>query len=311
MLQVRRTMRSAALAGILAAGMFGSAAHPAVAAAQRSFAAPKAAVEAMLAALRDNDEAALLQIFGDKNRDIIAPTDKVAARVDRRRLYEAAQEMWNLQPDGDDKRVVLIGPKAWPMAIPLVRDATGWRFDTDAGREELLNRLIGRNELEAVANCRAYVAAQQDYASVDRDGDMVLEYAQRLGSTSGSHNGLYWKAAAGEEESPFGPLVAEAAPYLEGRHKGDPYRGYYYRILTRQGAHPPGGAYDYIINGNMIGGFALIAYPADYGISGVMTFVVNQQGVVFQKDLGPQTTAIAGVIETYDPDDTWTPVADE
>jgi hypothetical protein len=196
---------------------------------------------------------------------------------------------------------VVLGAEEWPLPFPLVRDEDGsWRFDTAEGIEALLDRRIGRNELSAIAIANAYVDAQIEYAQADRDGDDVLEYARRLASSPGQRDGLYWQAAPGEDESPFGPLVQKAERYLDTVEPDDPIRGYYFKILTRQGENPPGGSYDYVINGNMLAGFALVAYPADYGNTGVMTFVVNHRGVIQQKDLG----AFTGM-DRYDPDDSW------
>ncbi len=277
---------------------------------QMTFDTPEAAVEALLEALKVNDETALLDIFGHEHRQLVMLTDKAAARANRRRAYDAAQEMWRLRDLGDDTMELIIGGEAWPMPIPLIKDRGGWRFDTEAGAEEIIDRRIGENELAAIRLCRTYLAAQLDYASQDRDGDQVLEYAQKIGSTPGKKDGLYWAASAGELLSPFGPLVALAGPYLEDRQKGDPFRGYRYKLLIRQGANPPGGAHDYVINGNMIAGFALLAWPADYGSSGIMTFLVSHQGQVFEKDLGDDTEGAANAIDTYDPDDRWTLVPD-
>jgi hypothetical protein len=281
---------------------------------QKVFKTPEAAVEALLEALRKNDDNAMLDIFGHEYKDFIVTTDKVAAREDRKRVYEAAQETKTLHSQSEEKRVLVIGKLAWPLPVPIVRGKSGWRFDTEEGFEEVLNRRIGENELNAIATAGAYVEAQVEYASKDRDGDEVLEYAQRLGSSKGKRDGLYWEVDqnSGEELSPFGPFVADAGDYLdlEGRKPGDPFKGYYYKVLTRQGENSPGGRYDYIINSNMIAGFALIAFPADYGSSGVMTFIVNQQGKVYEKDLGENTRFIANSLEVYNPDRTWTEVTE-
>ena len=184
--------------------------------------------------------------------------------------------------------MLLIGDQAWPFPIPLVKDKEAWRFATEEGADEIVNRRIGGNERNAIVVLRAYIDAQRQYASRDRDGDGVLQYALKLGSTPGRHDGLYWPAdaAKGEEPSPFGPLVAESAAYLKGHKEGDAYRGYHFRILTRQGKHAPGGAYSYVINGRMIAGFAMVAYPARYGDSGVMTFIVSNNGRIYERDLG-------------------------
>ena len=204
-----------------------------------------------------------------------------------------------------------LGNDAWPMPVPLVNRGGQWFFDAAAGKEEILNRRVGMNELAAIRVCHAYVESQRDYASEDRKGDGILEYAQHLRSSPGAHDGLYWHAEPEEEMSPFGPLIAEA--HSEGYHaenkilngNNSAYRGYVFKILTRQGSHAPGGKYDYIINGHMIAGFALIAWPAEWGNTGVMTFIVNQQDKVYQKNLGPKTAEIAASMTAYDPDPTW------
>jgi hypothetical protein len=207
-----------------------------------------------------------------------------------------------------------IGADGWPFPIPLVKQDGQWFFDTAAGAEEILNRRIGMDEIGAINVCHSYVDAQREYASQDRMGDGVLAYAQFLRSTPGTHDGLFWPTnQPGEELSPLGPLIAQAR--VDGYHRTAkmlndeqaPYHGYYFKILTRQGKHAPGDKYNYIINGRMIGGFALVAWPAEWGNTGVMTFIVNQQGNVYQKNLGIKTAKIAKAITTYDPDDTWTP----
>jgi hypothetical protein len=206
---------------------------------------------------------------------------------------------------------MIVGQEDFPFPIPLVRQNGSWQFDTAAGRLEVLQRRIGRNELSAIQACLAYVDAQNEYAEKDRTGAGAGVYAQRILSSAGAKNGLYWPAAAGQEESPLGELVAEAT--AEGYRKGAgrvPYHGYYFRILTKQGASAPGGALDYVVRGKMIGGFALVAYPASYRNSGVMTFLVSHSGEVFQKDLGPQTARLAERMRAFDPDDSWTKVSD-
>jgi hypothetical protein len=206
---------------------------------------------------------------------------------------------------------VILGRQAWPMPIPLVRSDKGWRFDTAAGIEEMIDRRIGRNELAAIDFARVYGDAQEAYAGEDHDGDEVLEYAQMLASTPGQRDGLYWPPGDDGEQSPLAAFAARAAEYLGYRQEREPYRGYQFRVLTEQGPTPPGGAYDYVINGNMIAGFALVAWPADYGNSGVMTFVVSHQGKIYQKDLGPDTASIAEAMTRYDPDGSWTEVEEE
>jgi len=277
---------------------------------QKVFKTPEAALDALLEALKKNDDNAMLDILGHEYKDFIVTTDKVAAREDRLQVYNAAQEFKSLQRQSDDKIVVVIGKLAWPLPVPIVREKSGWRFNTEEGFEEVLNRRIGGNELNAIATAIAYVEAQLEYASKDRDGDQVLEYAQRIGSSKGKRDGLYWEVDpnSGEEPSPFGPYVAEAKNYLKGRKPGDPYKGYYFKVLTRQGTTPPGGRYDYVINGNMIGGFALVAFPADYASSGIMTFVVSHQGKIYEKDLGENTDFAANGMHEHNPDNTWAEV---
>jgi hypothetical protein len=207
--------------------------------------------------------------------------------------------------------VLVIGDQAWPVPIPIVRAGDRWRFATAEGADEIVNRRVGGNERNAIYVLQAYLDAQRAYAARDRDGDGVLQYAQKLASTAGKHDGLYWPAdeAKGEEASPFGPLLAEGGAYAKGRVAGDPYRGYYFRILSRQGKSAPGGAYNYLINGRMIAGFALVAYPAEYGNSGVMTFVVSHNGKVYEKDLGKGSTAIGAKMTAFDPGAGWKEVA--
>ncbi len=272
---------------------------------QTYFQTPDSAVKALLKALRANDDKALLDIFGTKYAKQIVTTDRVAKGVNRMRAYRAAQEMLVWQKEQKDKLILVIGYEAWPVPIPLVKEAKGWRFDTAAGIDEIVSRRIGRNELSAIEVSSAYVQAQRSYASQDRDGDKVLEYAQIINSNKGKHDGLYWEAELDKEVSPFGPLVAEQSDYLEGRKPGDPFKGYYFKILSRQGNNAPGGRHDYVINGNMIAGFAMAAFPADYGTSGIMTFLVSHNGTVLQKDLGPDTPFLGRAMHAYNPDDTW------
>jgi hypothetical protein len=277
--------------------------------AEKIFASPDDAVKAFLGACKADDDRMLLIIFGPDSEDIILTEDREQASQNRKKLCERAGEKQLLQnlKDGSIKLLVL-GHQNWIFPIPLVKEGSGWRFDTEAGREELINRRVGMNELNAIACCRIYVKAQKIYASRDRDGDQVKEFAQRLGSTPGKKDGLYWPSDVGKEASPFGPLLAEKEGVLR---QEEPYHGYYFRILTGQGAHAPGGAYGYIINGHMIGGFALVAYPAEYGARGVMTFVVNQQGKVYQKDMGKDTVVLAEEMKVFNPDRTWKEVHGE
>jgi Protein of unknown function (DUF2950) len=278
---------------------------------QKTFGTPEEGVDALLTALKADDDTALLAIFGDQHRTLIVSPDRAAASANRAKAVAAMQTYRLLEEQGKDRRVLLIGDQAWPLPIPLVRVGERWRFATEEGEDELLNRRIGANERSAIKVLRAYLDAQKDYAARDRNGDGVLQYAMQLGSTPGKHDGLYWPAdaAKGEEASPFGPLIAESAPYLKGHRAGDAYRGYHFRILTRQGKSAPGGAYSYIINGRMIAGFAMVAYPAQYGESGVMTFIVSQNGKVFQKDLGRNSTEMGAKLVAFDPGAGWKEVS--
>jgi hypothetical protein len=282
------------------------------AAEQKTFATPEAAVDALMAALKADDDAAIVALFGDQYKDLVVSPDKAANSATRAKIVAAMQTMRVLDERGADKRVVLIGDQAWPMPIPLVKDKGAWRFATEEGADELVNRRIGGNERSAIHVLRAYLDAQRQYAAKDRDGDSVLQYAQKLGSSPGKHDGLYWPAdaAKGEEMSPFGPLVAESADYLKGHKEGDPYRGYRFKILTRQGKSAPGGAYNYVINGRMIAGFAMVAYPAQYGDSGIMSFIVSNNGKVYEKDLGRNSDKIGAAMTTFDPGAGWKELQD-
>jgi hypothetical protein len=284
-----------------AAALIWLALAPSAAAAQQTFDTPEAAVQALLDAVKNRDVDALSAIFGPEHMDELVGPDKVEAREGVEAFAEKAAVAHSLQPDGKGGMTLVVGAEAWPFPVPLIKDGNKWRFDTETGVEEIIDRRVGENELSAIAVLNEYVDAQVAYASQDRDGDDVLEYAQKIVSTPGKHDGLYWKSTDPDDVSPFGPFVAEAANYLEGRKPGDPFKGYYFQILTQQGEAAAGGRYDYIINGNMIAGFAMIAFPADYGNSGVMSFIVNHRGKVYQRDLGEQTDAIAPMIVEYDP----------
>ena len=296
----------AAAMGLIA---FAAVSPLAAAAAQKTFATPTAAVDALIAANRGNHIGKLLNILGPQSAELIYSGDPIADRRGRERFVAAYDKAHKLERDGDNKAILIVGEDEWPLPIPLIRTRARWRFDTKAGAEEILNRRIGRNELTVIEVCRAYVAAQREYATKNLGPDGSAEYAQHFMSTIGERDGLYWPVKAGEEESPLGPLIARArtAGYRPGTPhlKPRPYYGYYFRILTQQGQNAPGGARNYIVNDHMTGGFALIAYPATYADSGIMTFVVNQDGIVFQKNLGPDTAGIARQITRYDPDASW------
>ena len=291
-------------AAFIALLIFGSAQAETVK--QRTFASPEEAVKAFVEALKSNDVKALEAILGPGSRDLLSSGDPVADEAERERFLSRYGEKNRLEVT-EAKANLNIGNDDWPFAVPLVKKEGLWYFDTKEGREEILARRIGQNELSAIQFCLAYVDAQREYALKDRDADGLLEYAQKFGSDKGKKNGLYWEVKQGEEQSPLGPLaaVAQKQGYTTKREKPQPYLGYYYRILTGQGKNAPGGAYDYLVKGNMIGGFALVAYPAKYGSSGVMTFIVNHDGVVYQKDLGRNTEKTAQAMKLFNPDGTW------
>jgi hypothetical protein len=278
---------------------------------QQTFATPEAAADALMAALKADSDTSMLAIFGDDYKHLVIQDDRAAASANRAKIAASMQTLRVLREAGPDRRILLIGAEAWPMPIPIVRSGERWRFASELGEDELINRRIGANELNAIYVLRAFVDAQRAYASVDRDGDGVRQYAQKLASTPGKRDGLYWTAdaAKGEEMSPFGPLIAESAAYLKGHGPGDPYRGYRFRILTRQGPHAAGGAYNYLINGRLIGGFAMVAYPAEWGETGVMSFIVNHNGKVFEKDLGKDSAALGAKMSAFDPGPGWKEVA--
>jgi hypothetical protein len=298
-------MRILATATALLVGVLGiaSTSH-----AQKSFESLDDAVNALISAIRAADKKALVEILGAEGRPLVASGDDVADRAAFKRFVEDYDRAHRLE-GGSGKVVLYVGDDDFPFPIPLVPDGPHWFWDTDAGNEEILLRRIGRNELAAIQVCLAYVDAQREYYVRDRRGSGILEYAQRLASTPGKQDGLYWETRPGEPQSPLGPLVAQARaegyrrrPEASGR---TPYHGYFYRPLFAQGPDAPGGAYDYVVKGHMIGGFALVAFPARYGVSGIMTFIVSHDGVVYEKDLGPKTTQIAEAMKTYNPDGTW------
>jgi hypothetical protein len=280
---------------------------------EQTFAAPPEAVNALVTAATNHDTNALHLIFGPAGHELISP-DVVQATEEYNLFVQHLTEKTQLSTNSDSNVTLDIGADGWPFPIPLVKQDGQWFFDTAAGSEEILARRIGMDEIGAINVCNAYVDAQREYASEDRMGDSVLAYAQFLRSTPGTHDGLFWPTnQPGEVLSPLGPLIAQAR--VDGYHRTAkmlndeqaPYHGYYFKILTCQGKHAPGEKYNYIINGRMIGGFALVAWPAEWGNTGVMTFIVNQQGKVYQKNLGPKTVKIAKAMTAYDPDDTWTP----
>lgn len=274
----------------------------------RMFGTPEEAAKNLVDAARSGDKDGVTAIFGGDGADLVSSGDPVADDNDRRSFVDLADRQLRVERIDDRQAILVLGPEDWPFPIPLVRRDQAWVFDIEKGREELLDRRIGRNELAVLRVMEAYLQAQAEYASRDRDGDGLAEYAQKVRSEPGTFGGLYWQTGANEPPSPLGPLMADAR--AEGYHSGHaarpiPYHGYYYRILTRQGGSAPGGGYSYIINGNMIAGFALLAFPADYGASGIMTFIVSQQGKIYQKDLGAKTARIAARVNEYNPDSSW------
>ncbi len=312
-----RTIKSSFLLALwLSAAGFGAVAYPASAASvpavqQRTFATAAAAVAALIAANRADDLSALRGVLGPESGKLINSGDPVADARGRARFLAAYDEAHRLERDGRGDVILVVGREAWPMPIPLVRQRGRWHFDSKAGAAEILDRRIGRNELSVIEVCRAYVTAQREYAALRvRSGDSA-EYAQHFMSAAGQRNGLYWPVKPGAEESPLGPLIARAraAGYMPGAPHTEPrpYYGYYFRILTRQGTYAPGGARNYVVDGHMTGGFALLAYPAIYGDSGIMSFIVNQDGIVYQRNFGDATSRIAQQITQYDPDPSWQP----
>lgn len=297
---------------------------------QATFASPEEALQALVSAVKDKDRSALAKLFGPDYDELLSG-DAVEDEVDLNNFAQAIDESVQLQKADDDKYTVVVGTDNFPTPIPIVKMDGKWLFDTSAGLEEVLNRRIGENELSAIETCRAYAVAQWEYYTEgDWDHDGVAEYAQRLYSTPGKHDGLYWETGVGEKPSPLGKLVAAArtegygpeakTPGASGKGGSEkesapaeraPYHGYYFKILTAQGAHAPGGKFSYIINGNMIAGYALVAYPAKWGNSGVMTFIVNQQGRVYQKNLGADTAKLAAAMTDYNPTPSWKLVGDQ
>ena len=257
-------------------------------------------------AVRAGDKKAMLAILGEDGKGLVSSGDEVADRRARERFVASYDEKHQFE-GGGGKVVLVTGRDDFPFPIPLVPDGPSWRFDTAAGKEEIINRRIGQNELYAIQTCLAYVDAQREYYALDPDGDALLQYAKKFGSSPGKKDGLYWPTKEGEKPSPLGPLVARARGEGYSKRSDGPiaYWGYYYRILTAQGKDAPGGAYDYLAHGRLMGGFALVAYPATYGVSGVMTFIVNQDGIVYQKDLGLHTADIARAMKEFNPDSTW------
>jgi len=277
----------------------------------KTFATPEEAVAALAAAASAEDTNAFRAIFGTAAADLENP-DRVQAVNELKEFTTAYNQAQRIVRESDSRCVLEVGDNLWPFPVPLVKQNGQWFFDTEAGKDELLNRRIGRNEISTLQSVRAYVEAQREYAAKDRDGDEVLEFAPKFNSTPGTKDGLYWPEDLDGEISPLGPFVAQAQEEGYGRKSRPeseapaPFHGYFFKVLTRQAKSAPGGKYNYLINGNMIAGFGLVAWPAEYGESGIMTFIVNQQGRVYQKDLGSKTSKNAAALKEYNPDKTWT-----
>jgi len=306
----RPQRESAPLLALLAVAVTGFGAAAMASAAQREFATPEQAVEGLVRAARAGEDRSLEGILGPHGAKLVHSGDPVADREGRERFVAAYDQAHHFEYEGAKRAVLLVGAEDWPLPIPLVQESGGWRFDTQAGEQQIIDRRVGRNELNVIEVCRAYVEAQREYADAQASSGGERQYAQHFLSHPGQRDGLYWPVTGEEPQSPLGPLVAQAR--AEGydsdpaASKRQPYYGYYYRILTRQGAHASGGARNYVAaDGRMSGGFALLAYPAVYGDSGVMTFIVSQNGIVRQKNLGPRTGIIASAIHEYDPDPSW------
>lgn len=281
---------------------------------QRKFSSGEEATAAFIDALKSDNNDELLKIFGPEADELIHSGDPAADKLRREEFLAAFAQQHRLNAN-KDQLILIVGEKDWPFPIPLVKEDNAWIFDTLAGKEEILDRRIGENELNAIQTLLAIVDAQREYAMKDRDGDGLLEYAQKFRSTPGQRDGLYWSTADGEQPSPLGDMVAKARDeeyYTEEASDApQPYHGYFYRMMTSQGPDADGGPFDYTVQGNMIGGFAVIAYPATYGNSGVMTFMVNHNDVVYQKDLGEDTEQNVKDVKQFSPDNAWVKVQEE
>jgi hypothetical protein len=276
---------------------------------QKAFASPEEAVKALYEAARQEDAKSLSAIFGPGGKDLITTGDKTADQAERKRFVKNYEEKNQLVQETDKRAALVVGKEEVPFPIPVVKEGESWFFDVKEGKEELLNRRIGRNELSAIQVCLAYVDAQREYALRSQEKMGLMQYAQKFWSSKGKKDGLYWETKEGEEPSPFGPLAAKAMREgYRAKKEGDkpaPYLGYFYKILKKQGPDASGGAYDYVVRGKMIGGFAMVAHPAAYGVTGVMTFMVSHDGVVFEKDLGKDTEKMVGAMNQFNPDKSW------
>lgn len=286
------------------------AASDARAEAQKKFGSPEEAVQALVAAVRANDVKAMIAILGPGSKELVSSGDDLADKVGREKFLKAYEKKNTFQQAAAGKMVLSIGEDNWPMPIPIVKKGNQWVFDGMSGKREILKRRVGRNELHVMDVLDAYVDAQLEYAGKNCSGSGLVEFAQRIVSSAGKHDGLYWEAKEGEDQSPLGPLVAQAAREGYANPELNPFHGYYFRVLKGQGKHAKGGAYNYVVKDKMILGFALIAYPAEFGNSGVMTFIVSQEGDIYQKNLGRDTRRKAEAIKIFNPDKTWKKVED-
>ena len=277
---------------------------------QSKFATPDDAAKTLVQALKAENMEQIASIFGRKTVEAVASGDTVSDKRDREVVRLAMEQSWRWAPLGPDRQELIIGDEQWPFPVPLAKSGDQWVFDAEAGKQEVIARRIGRNELGVIDLCRWYVDVQKEYAAEPHDGKQAGLYAQRLRSTRGHQDGLYWETNPDEKPSPLGDLVAEAAEegYAKNQTESSPFWGYRFRILTGQGGAAPGGKKNYVVNGDMPGGFGLVAYPARYGSSGIMTFIVNQDRVVYQKDLGKDTLSLAANMTEYNPDSSWTSV---
>ncbi len=275
---------------------------------QKSFTSPEEAVKSLVAAIRMHDMKEMMAILGPGSKELVSSGDAMADRVGREKFLRAYDRHNNLQERSADRVTLCTGEDNWPMPIPIVKKGRSWVFDIRKGKQQILDRRVGRNELQTMDVLHAYVDAQHEYASKNCSGSGAVEFAQRIVSTKGKQDGLYWDAKEGEEQSPLGPLVAQAAKEGYANPDLSPFHGYYFKILKGQGRHADGGAYNYVVKGKMLLGFALLAYPAEYGNSGVMTFMVNQEGDIYQRNLGKNTRRRAEALKLFDPDKSWTKV---
>lgn len=308
----RPLIRNLACIGLIALVLTsGTSAVRAQAGGQKTFATPEAAVKALVGAVKSRSTQSLFAVLGPEMRGSMTTGSSLLDEIQREEFLQAATTS-KIRKSGQqpDHRIVYFGKLGWPFPAPLVKVGSAWRFDGAAGRQEVEDRRLGMNELFAIAACRSYVDAQLDYASKDRTGSGYLEFAQKIISSPGARDGLFWKDDGTGEPSPLGPLLADAAEAMARGETPKPLAGYYFRVLKAQGASAVGGARDYVVGGRMLGGFALVAWPARYGVSGYSTFIVNQLNVVYEKDLGTDTGAIAGAMSVFDPDPSWKRVTD-